>query len=96
MKNSLLFRLFCVSACSMWFAVQAAAAASPRERLSLDANWRFHLGDIPAVLEELRAAGFGEHEFTRRLLRRWAEADGPAAAAWAEQNYRRERCARAR
>jgi len=34
--------------CAVIFVAQmAAAAAAPREQLSLDANWRFHLGDIP-------------------------------------------------
>lgn len=29
------------------FSASLSAAASPREQLSLDQNWRFHLGDIP-------------------------------------------------
>lgn len=41
--------------------------------------------DIPAALDELKNAGFGGHEFTRRLLRRWAQADAPAASTWAGQ-----------
>jgi hypothetical protein len=41
--------------------------------------------DLTAVLAELHHAGFGADDFTRRLLRRWVEADVRAAAAWAEQ-----------
>ena len=42
-------------------------------------------GDIPATLDELQGLGGGESEFFQRLVRRWAEADGRAAAAWAGQ-----------
>ena len=41
--------------------------------------------DITTVLAELDRAGFGADDFTRRLLRRWAETEVRAAAAWAEQ-----------
>lgn len=41
--------------------------------------------DTAAILDELRNAGDGMHGSTRGLLRRWAKADGRAAAAWAEQ-----------
>ncbi|MEO7932607.1 MAG: beta-galactosidase GalA [Chthoniobacterales bacterium] len=47
MRNSRLLRLIGISACTVWLAAQAATAAAPREQLSLDENWRFHLGDIP-------------------------------------------------
>jgi beta-galactosidase len=40
-------RTFIAGTCAVLFVAQLAAAESPRERLSLDANWRFHLGDIP-------------------------------------------------
>ncbi len=33
------------SACAALFGAQLSAAESPREHLSLDANWKFHLGD---------------------------------------------------
>jgi len=33
--------------CAALFVTQVTAAESPREQLSLDANWKFHLGDIP-------------------------------------------------
>ena len=35
-----------ICACVAFVAVQASGANSPRERLSLDANWKFHLADI--------------------------------------------------
>jgi beta-galactosidase len=38
---------FLLHLCAVLFAAQLAAAAAPREQLSLDANWKFHLGDIP-------------------------------------------------
>jgi beta-galactosidase len=34
-------------ACAVLLAPNLTAAESPRERLSLDSNWKFHLGDIP-------------------------------------------------
>jgi len=34
-----------VAACAALVVAQLGAAESPRERLSLDANWKFHLGD---------------------------------------------------
>lgn len=47
MKRRLLARSPALAACAALFIAQLAAAESPREQLSLDANWRFHLGDIP-------------------------------------------------
>ena len=49
MKTKLtpLIRLLIASACALSVAVPLSAADSPRERLSLDAGWKFHLGDIP-------------------------------------------------
>lgn len=46
MKKSNILRFIRFNVCAMWLAAQAAFAASPREQLSLDENWRFHLGDI--------------------------------------------------
>ncbi len=40
-----LFRAFSSIALAALLATQLAAAESPREHLSLDANWKFHLGD---------------------------------------------------
>lgn len=42
-----LIRSLIAGACALLFATQLIAAALPREQLSLDANWKFHLGDIP-------------------------------------------------
>ena len=47
MKIAPLLRVFGVGAWAVLLAVQLVATESPREQLSLDANWRFHLGDIP-------------------------------------------------
>src|SRR6266508_2529483 len=38
-------RYLILTACAAVCGAQIAAADSPRERLSLDANWKFHLGD---------------------------------------------------
>ncbi len=45
MKLDPLFRAVFIGACATLFATQLAVAQSPREHLSLDANWKFHLGD---------------------------------------------------
>ena len=37
----------------------AAPAASPRERLLLDANWKFHLGNDWGIAQNLAKAGSG-------------------------------------
>lgn len=42
-----MLHLLRISACFVLLAAQAVAAVAPREQLSLDANWKFHLGDIP-------------------------------------------------
>lgn len=47
MIRRLLARSPALAVCAALFIAQLAAAESPREQLSLDANWRFHLGDIP-------------------------------------------------
>jgi beta-galactosidase len=46
-KITPLLRVFVAGASAAWFATQLTAAESPREQLSLDANWKFHFGDIP-------------------------------------------------
>jgi beta-galactosidase len=45
MKIIPVFRTLIAAACAALLAVQLAAAESPCEHLSLDAGWRFHLGD---------------------------------------------------
>jgi beta-galactosidase len=45
MKTTPFNRAFLVGACIAFFVMQVPAAESPREHLSLDLNWKFHLGD---------------------------------------------------
>jgi len=45
MKTIPAFRALIAAACAALLAVQLSAADSPREHLSLDAGWKFHLGD---------------------------------------------------
>ena len=45
MKTHSLFRALSASACAALLAAQVMAADMPREHLSLDAGWKFHLGD---------------------------------------------------
>jgi len=47
MRMTLFPRISIIVACAVWLVAQVAPAESPRERLSLDAGWKFHLGDIP-------------------------------------------------
>ena len=44
-KNSFSLCVLFAGACSVLLAAQLATAGSPREHLSLDAGWKFHLGD---------------------------------------------------
>ena len=45
LKNTLPFRAVLLGACVGLLTAQLAVAQSPREHLSLDAGWKFHLGD---------------------------------------------------
>jgi len=45
MKTIPLFRILFAAACAASLVVRLSAADMPREHLSLDANWKFHLGD---------------------------------------------------
>ena len=45
MIHRVLIRSLISGVCAALFVTQLAATESPRERLSLDANWKFHLGD---------------------------------------------------
>ena len=45
MKTIALLRILVAGACAVLLATQLSAAESPREHLSLDAGWKFHLGD---------------------------------------------------
>lgn len=71
-------------------AVETHARAARREHSrsrpsQASAEADLDINDTPAILNELQNAGSGMPESTRSLLRRWAKADGRAAAAWAEQ-----------
>ena len=47
MRNPTLHRCLLVAAFAALIAAELPAAEAIREQLSLDANWKFHLGDIP-------------------------------------------------
>src|SRR5215813_14386199 len=49
--------LFSIIALGAFLSFPAAAADSPREHLSLDANWKFHLGDDWPTALKLDKAG---------------------------------------
>lgn len=66
-------------------AIEADMELKAGEKLRAYPAAGISITDTAAILDELQKAGFGMHESTRRLIRRWAEADGRAAAAWAEQ-----------
>lgn len=64
-----------VGACAVLFVTQLSAAESSRERLSLDANWKFHLGDIP---RESFPGGQGVALYGADIT----HSDGKAGHAW--------------
>ena len=66
-------RTFICGACAALFVTQLASAESPRERLSLDANWKFHLGDEWPNALHLDKAG---------------DSSGPAASGFADTYWR--------
>ncbi|MEO5916424.1 MAG: hypothetical protein ABIS50_19465 [Luteolibacter sp.] len=66
-------------------AIEADVKLKAREKLRTNSAAVISITDTATILNKLQKAGFGMHESTRGLLRRWAEADGCAAAAWAEQ-----------
>ena len=71
MKIISVIRTLIVGAFAMLWVTQLAAAYSPREHLSLDANWKFHLGDDwpDALHRENSGTGSGPaSEDLRRLL----------------------------
>jgi hypothetical protein len=71
MKITAPLRTLCVGACAAFLFMELAAADSPREHLSLDANWKFHLGDDwpDALHRENSGTGSGP-EFSRCILAR--------------------------
>jgi beta-galactosidase len=74
MMRRLLARSFVLAVCAVLFVTQLAPAESPHERLSLDANWKFHLGDDWPDALHLDKAG---------------TSSGPAAS-WFNDNYWRD------
>ncbi len=73
LKNAPLLRALIIGACATLFAAQLASAESPREHLSLDANWKFHLGDDWPDALSLVNSGTGS---------------GPAAEQFADSYWR--------
>jgi beta-galactosidase len=68
-----LVRSLFTGACAALFVTQLLAADSPREHLSLDANWKFHLGDDWPDALSLVNSGTGS---------------GPAAEKFADSYWR--------
>jgi hypothetical protein len=66
-------------------AIDADVDSKKLEKLRTKLAAGIPITDTASILDELRNAGLGMHESARSLLRCWAEADGRAAAAWAEQ-----------
>ncbi|HEY5234452.1 MAG TPA: beta-galactosidase GalA [Verrucomicrobiae bacterium] len=64
---ALLFRTLRAGACAVLFAAQLAAAQSPREHLSLDLNWKFHLGDDWPNASDLSHLGTSTGPITERF-----------------------------
>jgi beta-galactosidase len=75
MQNTSFLRAFVVVACTSVVAAQVSAVESSREQLSLDANWKFHLGDIP---RESFPGGQGVALYGADLT----HSDGKAGHAW--------------
>jgi beta-galactosidase len=73
MKITSLLRAPIAASCAALFALQLSAAGSPREHLSLDANWKFHLGDDWPDALHLENSGTGS---------------GPAAERFADPYWR--------
>ena len=54
-----LFRVFSAGVCAALLATQLSAVAAPREHLSLDSGWKFHLGDDWPEALHLESSGTG-------------------------------------
>jgi beta-galactosidase len=61
------FRVLFASACVAWLGAQLAVAQSPREHLSLDVGWRFHLGDDWPDALHLENSGTGSGPASERF-----------------------------
>jgi len=75
MIHRALIRSLITGACAVLFTAQLAATESPRARLSLDANWKFHLGDFP---RESFPGGQGVALYGADIT----HSDGKAGHAW--------------
>ena len=67
MKIIPLFRPLFAGACAVLLAAQVLAADSPREHLSLDLNWKFHLGDDFPNASDLSHLGTSTGPVTERF-----------------------------
>ena len=77
MKSAIINPSLVAGACAALFVVQLAAAGPPREHLSLDAGWKFHLGDDWPGALHLDKAGAGTGPASDKLF---------SDAAWREVN----------
>ena len=68
MKLIPLFRALAAGVCSALWVTQLAAADLPREHLSLDANWKFHLGDDWPDALHLENSGTGSGPASEQFL----------------------------
>ena len=88
MINTSFIRSLIAVACVGMFATQLVSAESLRERLSLDANWRFHFGDIPL---DAFPGGQGIAPYGSDLTyndSKTGHAWGAAARGFADKNWR--------
>jgi beta-galactosidase len=67
MKIVIVRRALFAGACAAWLATQLSAADSPRQHLSLDANWKFHLGDDWPDALHLENSGTGSGPAAERF-----------------------------
>ena len=68
MKLLPLIQALVAGACAVLWATPLAAADSPREHLSLDANWKFHLGDDWPDALHLENSGTGGGPASERFV----------------------------
>src|SRR5512137_2493049 len=68
MKIPLLFQQLIVGICAASFVATHSAADSPRQHLSMNANWKFHLGDDWPGALRLDKAGASTGPAAERLF----------------------------
>ena len=71
MKIILLLRPLIAGMCAAFSVAQLSAADSPREHLSLDAGWKFHLGDDWPDALHLDKAGASAGPASENIQRHW-------------------------